>query len=165
MTFRVLRKLCCLTVIFLCMFIALPSLRSIERKQKLYRFFLRGMCRTLNLRVHFEGEYRGRDPRLIIANHLSYLDIIVIGSLFPTAFLAKREIAAWPIAGWLAKITRSEFVVRDSVPDRVKTLKRLRLSLATTTYCIFPEGTTTSFPSPLLKNWHRGHGWLSQASN
>jgi 1-acyl-sn-glycerol-3-phosphate acyltransferase len=52
-------------------------------------------------------------PTLMLSNHVSWLDIPVISSILPIAFVAKREVASWPIIGVAAKLLRTVFVDRD----------------------------------------------------
>lgn len=52
------------------------------------------------------------EPALVLANHISWLDIIVLGSLRPLSFVAKSEIAGWPVIGTLARLQRTVFIDR-----------------------------------------------------
>lgn len=75
---------------------------------------------NIQVRVHNQGL---RGPRLLVANHVSWLDISVIGSLEPTRFVAKSEIRDWPIAGALANACGTFYIRRkkggrDTVPER-----------------------------------------------
>lgn len=76
-------------------------------------FYHRVMRRVLGLRVRVVGAPVGEHPLLIVSNHSSWLDIVVITSLAPVVFIAKREVATWPFFGWLAKLQRSVFVDRE----------------------------------------------------
>ncbi len=60
-------------------------------------------------------ECHGTIPRsgLLVSNHLSYLDIIVFSSIQPCLFVAKSEVARWPLFGWLARAAGSVFVNRN----------------------------------------------------
>ena len=71
------------------------------------------MCRLLGIRVRGIGAPMKAHPLLIVANHSSWMDISIITSLTPVIFVAKSEIARWPIFGLLAKLQRSVFVERD----------------------------------------------------
>ena len=51
---------------------------------------------------------------LLVCNHLSYLDIIVLSSIRPCVFVAKRDVAAWPLFGWLARAAGTIFVDRKN---------------------------------------------------
>jgi 1-acyl-sn-glycerol-3-phosphate acyltransferase len=69
--------------------------------------------RALGLRVRVSGAMTPDRPLLIAANHVSWTDIMVIGSIFEVSFIAKSEVAGWPGAGWLARMQRSVFVERE----------------------------------------------------
>jgi 1-acyl-sn-glycerol-3-phosphate acyltransferase len=73
----------------------------------------RAVLRILGVRVLVSGEPAGGGPVLVVANHVSWLDIPVMGSLFPLVFVAKHEIAGWPVFGLFAKLQRSVFVDRS----------------------------------------------------
>lgn len=81
---------------------------------------------------------------LIVANHISWLDIFVINALRPASFIAKAEIRAWPLIGWLAARNDTIFVNRGSSRDirRINAEIDARLN-AGVDVAIFPEGRTT----------------------
>jgi lyso-ornithine lipid O-acyltransferase len=70
------------------------------------------VCRFLGVRITELGRRTDQHPLLIVANHTSWLDISVITAVAPVAFVAKREVAHWPVVGLLAKLQRSIFVDR-----------------------------------------------------
>jgi len=70
------------------------------------------VCRILGVRITTVGQRTEEQPLLIVANHTSWLDICVITAVAPVVFVAKREVATWPIVGLLAKLQRSVFVDR-----------------------------------------------------
>jgi lyso-ornithine lipid O-acyltransferase len=75
--------------------------------------YYRVLRALLRIDVRIDGEpVRGR-AALFVANHVSWVDIVVIGSIAPVAFVAKREVASWPLIGITAKIERTVFVDRD----------------------------------------------------
>ena len=76
-------------------------------------FYHRTMCRLLGIRVRIVGVPIDARPLLIVANHSSWMDISILTSLTPVVFVAKSEIARWPLFGLLAKLQRSVFVERD----------------------------------------------------
>lgn len=80
-------------------------------KELPYRFHRQG-CRILGIKVERVGRPSRRHPVLFVANHVSYFDIPVLGSLLRASFVAKSEIASWPFFSWLAKLQRSVFVDR-----------------------------------------------------
>ncbi|MEJ1159655.1 lysophospholipid acyltransferase family protein [Prosthecomicrobium sp. N25] len=83
-------------------------------------------------------------PLLVTPNHVSWLDICLVGSLLPVAFVAKSEIAGWPLFGFLAKLQRSLFVDRSRRTDtaRVSHEMAARMS-AGIPVVLFPEGTSS----------------------
>jgi lyso-ornithine lipid O-acyltransferase len=64
------------------------------------------------LRISVRGQPASQRPLLMIANHSSWLDITVLSSILPAVFIAKSEIAGWPLFGLFAKLQRSVFVDR-----------------------------------------------------
>ena len=106
------------------------------------RFYHRCCCRILGLRLRRIGEPTTTRPVLFAANHVSYLDITIFGSLIAGSFIAKREVARWPLFGWLAKLQRSVFIdrqVRSTVEQRDSIAGRLAAREA---LILFPEGTS-----------------------
>jgi 1-acyl-sn-glycerol-3-phosphate acyltransferase len=71
------------------------------------------LCALIGIRVHEIGKRSPESPLLILANHASWLDILVITSLTPAVFVAKKEVAGWPVFGWLAKLQRTVFIDRE----------------------------------------------------
>jgi 1-acyl-sn-glycerol-3-phosphate acyltransferase len=76
-------------------------------------FYHRFVCRLLGIRVRVTGAPMDGRPLLIVANHSSWLDISIITAQAPVVFVAKSEIANWPLFGLLAKLQRTVFVERD----------------------------------------------------
>ncbi|WP_404710575.1 lysophospholipid acyltransferase family protein [Sphingomonas sp. MMS24-J13] len=75
-------------------------------------FFLGRVGWLLGLRVRIVGTPVRRNV-LYVANHITWLDILALGGARHTQFIAKSEIAGWPVVGWLAKIGGSVFVARE----------------------------------------------------
>lgn len=74
--------------------------------------FHRYLLRVMGVRVKISGALDARRPLLIVSNHISWLDIVVISSLFPVSFIAKSEVGEWPVFGTFARLQRSLFVER-----------------------------------------------------
>ncbi len=107
------------------------------------RFYHRGCCRIVGLRVRRIGRPTTMRPVLFASNHVSYLDITVLGSQIAGSFVAKSEISRWPLYGWLAKLQRSVFVdrqVRSTAEQRDALAERLA---ARDALILFPEGTSS----------------------
>ncbi len=75
--------------------------------------FHRAVARIIDLRITIEGEPSKQRPILILANHVSWLDITALGTIMPLSFIAKSEIENWPLFGLMAKLQRSIFVDRN----------------------------------------------------
>ncbi|MDQ8729068.1 lysophospholipid acyltransferase family protein [Bradyrhizobium sp. LHD-71] len=71
------------------------------------------LCSLIGVRIREIGRRSPDFPLLILANHASWLDIVVITALTPAVFVAKKEVAGWPIFGWLAKLQRTVFIDRE----------------------------------------------------
>ncbi|MFI5015005.1 MAG: lysophospholipid acyltransferase family protein, partial [Hyphomicrobiales bacterium] len=76
------------------------------------RLFLWWVGKVLGLRVIVNGKITRAAPVLVASNHVSWLDIVVLGGLVPLSFVAKSEVAGWPIIGTLARLQRAIFVDR-----------------------------------------------------
>jgi 1-acyl-sn-glycerol-3-phosphate acyltransferase len=81
-------------------------------------------------------------PTLFVANHSSYLDIMVLGSLVPVSFVAKAEIANWPFFGTLAKLQRSVFVDRERRNTHLQRDEMQKRIDSGENLMLFPEGTS-----------------------
>lgn len=96
-----------------------------------------------DLVVRVTGELP-REPGLLVANHVSYLDPLAILSVVPAIPIAKREVADWPVIGGVARALGVTFVDRTQPWSRVRALMRVHATLAAKTSVLtFPEGTTT----------------------
>jgi 1-acyl-sn-glycerol-3-phosphate acyltransferase len=82
---------------------------------------------------------------MVVANHVSWLDIFVINALQPCCFVAKSEIRAWPVLGWLADKAGTVFIARGNRRDLRHIFKGLVTSLQLgERVAFFPEGTTSA---------------------
>lgn len=102
--------------------------------------------RRLQAALPFSVQVRGRlpdTPVLWLANHVSWVDIAVLGTLRPLSFLAKAEVAAWPLAGWLARQAGTLFIRRGG-GDSLDLGRQLAGHLQHGHHlAIFPEGTSS----------------------
>lgn len=107
------------------------------------RRFLRGAARACGIKIETVGT-RPRNHVFIVANHLSWTDITIIGGLLETRFVAQDAIADWPVIGWLAKLNDTIFVSRTDRSTAGDQVTRLRAAVADgRPVTLFPEGTTT----------------------
>ena len=91
----------------------LLALRSPLARRLPYHYH-RIACRILGIEVERLGVISSARPTLFVANHVSYLDIEILSAAVPLCFVAKREVAGWPLFGWLARLQRTVFIDRRS---------------------------------------------------
>ncbi len=106
------------------------------------RFYHRIVARILGLDVVVTGVPCRDAPVLFVGNHVSYLDIVAIGATVEGSFVAKAEIAGWPLFGWLARLQRSVFVERRSSRARVQRDEISDRLNQGDNLVLFPEGTS-----------------------
>jgi len=92
---------------YVCWLLKLPPRRTLPIA------FHRAVARIIGLKVRVEGSLAADRPMLILANHVSWIDIVAIGSVAPLSFVAKAEVEDWPLFGLFAKLQRSVFVDRN----------------------------------------------------
>jgi 1-acyl-sn-glycerol-3-phosphate acyltransferase len=125
--------------------LAASFLLRYRRGQRLIpRTYHRIMRGLLGLNIAVQGSPSSSRPLCVIANHTSWLDIIVISSFLPVVFVAKQEVSSLPFFGWLARLQRSIFVDRRRRHRVHQTVDRMADGLLTGEIIgIFPEGTST----------------------
>lgn len=100
-----------------------------------------GSLRVLGVELDTEGQHVPDEPTLIAANHLSYLDILVISALFPSRFVAKSEIGSWPVLGTIVSLSGTLFVKRGDRSDVPRVVAEMQRTLdAGVSVTFFPEG-------------------------
>ncbi len=106
--------------------------------------YYRVLCRLLRINVRVVGEPVHDRAVLFVSNHVSWIDILVIGSIAPAAFVAKREVATWPLVGITAKMQRTVFVDRTRRHRTSHTIGEIVKRLASgTSVVLFAEGTSS----------------------
>lgn len=106
------------------------------------RRFLRWVGRAAGMRLRVAGRPLARDV-LFLANHLSWLDILLLADASGTAFVSKAEVAEYPLIGWLARLNHTVFVARDNRRGVKGQVDALRDALGKgQPVALFPEGTT-----------------------
>lgn len=99
-------------------------------------------CRLIHLNIRVSGKLP-EEPEFIVCNHISWLDVPVLGSLGPISFVAKSEIRKWPFIGWLSERSGVLFIHRGAGQTeqlKQQMLKKLNLG---NHVLLFPEGTTS----------------------
>ena len=104
----------------------------------------RGVARVMGLRIEVVGRPTADRPLLVVANHISWLDIVVLSAAMPVSFVAKAEMVTWPLFGWLARAQRTVFVNRAERRGAGEQADRISRRLeASDAMVLFPEGTTS----------------------
>jgi 1-acyl-sn-glycerol-3-phosphate acyltransferase len=106
------------------------------------RAYHRICWRILGFRVEVKGALSDRHPALFIANHVSYLDITILGGLIKGSFIAKAEVSRWPLFGTLARLQRTVFVDRRPPKAKAQGSQIARRLAAGDDLVLFPEGTS-----------------------
>jgi 1-acyl-sn-glycerol-3-phosphate acyltransferase len=120
------------------------------------RLWSRGICRILHVAVIVSDPLPAAST-FIVANHLSYLDIAVLGGLLPVSFVSRADVAGWPMIGPLARWFDTVFIEREKKRD-LPAVNRTILELIASggSIVLFAEGTSSAgdrvlpFRSPLL---------------
>lgn len=113
-------------------------------RRRLPRWWHRIACFVLGIRIRIHGRLESRRPLMLAANHASWKDILVLGAIADVAFIAKAEVADWPIFGLLAKWQKSVFVVREQKRRTGEQVNEVAERLAASEIIVlFPEGTTS----------------------
>ncbi|MEK0086087.1 lysophospholipid acyltransferase family protein [Benzoatithermus flavus] len=108
------------------------------------RLWCRGTARLLGLRLSLEGEPFDALPTLFVANHVSYLDIAALGAFLDATFIAKREVAGWPLLGFLARLAGTFFVRRRWREARIQRDALAARMRRGESFILFGEGTSTN---------------------
>src|SRR4029078_10184048 len=103
----------------------------------------RVVCTILGIRVRVRGTRSDVTPTLFVCNHVSYLDIEVLGGLVPGSFVAKAEVATWPFFSTLAKAQRTIFIERSSGKTSASRDEMMRRLNTGDNLMLFPEGTSS----------------------
>jgi len=148
----------CWLAVLLGLLLTLPSHRARRRVQRaVFRFWSRAFCRVIGARISIRGE-PPRPPCLVVSNHLSYVDVMVLASVLPARFVAKAEVRGWPVIGIVSRAVDTLFVDRAARRDALRVAHEMATGLRRgDAILLFPEGTSTAghavapFKPPLLE--------------
>lgn len=122
--------------------VALKSRAMDERRAP--RLWHRLVTRLLGMRISVHGEPAAGRPLLIAANHVSWTDIMVLGSVADVHFIAKAEVADWPLMGRLSRLQRTVFVERERRRSAGAQAGEIAARIANgEPLVLFAEGTTS----------------------
>ena len=119
---------------------------GLAAKQALTQSWARSLLRLFRVQVAITGQAPRTGPVLLAANHISWLDILVLLAAAPVRFVARIEIKHWPILGWMTQQAGAVFVERQSARDMARAIAKVSASLSEEAAIIafFPEGQTSN---------------------
>jgi 1-acyl-sn-glycerol-3-phosphate acyltransferase len=127
--------------------------RNRQTNEFILVYWSRLLCFICGLKVYVHGQ-KPESPVLLLANHVSWLDIPIIHSLMLAGFVAKSEIKYWPIIGWVTMAGDTLFLKRGNAESRKGVLNQIKKRLSNgRSVAIFPEGTVTD--GSYLRTFHR----------
>ncbi|MGW1766574.1 lysophospholipid acyltransferase family protein [Streptomyces sp. NPDC002073] len=138
-------RLAAATLLLLLGVVAAPPVRLLApgHRERAVRTWCRLLVRALGVRIRISGGPGPAGGRLVVANHISWLDVPLVAAALPSRMLAKAEVGRWPVVGPLAASAGTLFIDRDRIralPGTVATLAdTLRAGSRVTVY---PEGST-----------------------
>jgi 1-acyl-sn-glycerol-3-phosphate acyltransferase len=104
--------------------------------------WMQGVLRILRIKVKVHGRLP-KETVLLVSNHITWLDIIVLSSTYPYSFLSKSEVRRWPLIGALSAMSGTLFIRRDDVRSLKTSIHTIRDRLRQgRSVSMFPEGTT-----------------------
>lgn len=125
----------CMTILFIYPFASRPYRLALKQR------WSQRAVRMLGVRVIISGQLAAN---MRIANHISWLDVVILNSIIPSVFIAKDDLRDWPLIGWLAVHIETYFMLRRSryaahkAAQHIATLLRAGIDILA-----FPEGTTS----------------------
>jgi len=142
-----------------------PSRATTQARAEWLQYATRRFLHIFSATIRTSGPVPTRG--LLVCNHLSYVDILVLASLTPAVFVAKREVKSWPVFGWFAQLAGTLFVDRQRRSTVGHTTNEIEAALNLgALVIIFPEGTSSGgatvlpFKSSLLEPATRPTGSL-----
>ena len=123
--------------------VCLFPLSTERHRLRLKRWWSRNLLAILGVRLDADLR-QAVAGSMLVANHISWLDIFVINAALPAAFIAKEEVRHWPLFGWLARLNDTVFLKRGS-RGHAKVIHQeiARILAAGKNVAVFPEGTTS----------------------
>ena len=120
----------------------------------MFNVFLRVTHKILGMSITWHGD-KPSSPHVVMANHRSYADAVVLPVSFPVVFVARHETKSWPIIGWGASVLGTIWVKRKIKESRRATRAAVKDRLENGYgIVIFPEGKTAVGPG--LLEYHKG---------
>jgi 1-acyl-sn-glycerol-3-phosphate acyltransferase len=147
MSFRMIRRAVALVLVLIASIVRfwmmrLSGPRTLERRARWVQKTCIGVLWAMDIDCLVEGQPPSHG--LVVSNHLSYLDVVILSAAMPCFFVAKAELDAWPYFGKAARVGGTMFIDRSSLASAEKVAamisERLKLPVPV---LFFPEGTST----------------------
>jgi 1-acyl-sn-glycerol-3-phosphate acyltransferase len=125
------------------------------RQDRILRWWGRGVLSALRIEARVNGPVPPLEARehMLVANHVSWLDVFAIHAVKPVRFVAKADIRNWPVLGWLTARTGTLFIERERRRHALQVIHRMRAYMARgLNLGIFPEGTSS--PGHYMRGFH-----------
>jgi 1-acyl-sn-glycerol-3-phosphate acyltransferase len=120
-------------------------------RQRIMKHWSRTLLGMLNVKFEVRGCFQpaNMNGRILVANHISWLDVIALNAVVPACFVAKSELRDWPLLGWLCHRAGTLFVKRNIRRDTVRINREISDVLKQgACIALFPEGTSTDNELP-----------------
>jgi len=137
-----------LAFVFLCLVFVPPQIIVMafskgDASRVLPMYWMKCVCFIFGIRVQVSGSAYKDGQMIVMSNHLSYLDIPVIGSVIPYSFVSKADVAKWPVFGFLAGLRQTAYVIRGSSNPELASKGVEECLQRGDSLIVFPEGTST----------------------
>ena len=150
MTLRAAWKLCWFlleVVVVVIDYVFTTAVGAAKSKRLARAAWLHRACRR-HIKI-YSCDYSSTGPvpksGLLVSNHLSYLDILVIAAITPAIFVSKSEVRGWPVIGWLTALAGTVFIVRERRTHVGAVNREIEAALNDgALVVVFPEGTSTN---------------------
>jgi 1-acyl-sn-glycerol-3-phosphate acyltransferase len=132
----------------LCLLIVPPQLviLSVSKGPVSYilpQLWYKALCIIFGIKIKYIGKPHTDEQTIFVSNHMSYLDILVLGTVLRASFVAKKDVASWPVFGFLSKLQQTVFISRSHVDARKEKNALYAIIEDGKSLIIFPEGTST----------------------
>lgn len=107
------------------------------------KFWHKGACTIFGIKINIIGTPYSSSQTIYLTNHLSYFDIVVLGSILKASFVAKEDVESWPVFGFLSHLQQTAFISRSREKARQVAGTLEHMIQQEKNLILFPEGTST----------------------
>jgi 1-acyl-sn-glycerol-3-phosphate acyltransferase len=131
-----------------------PLLR-LPMRQRLMQYWAGTLLKILHVQLQISGQppFRSQHGAMLVANHISWLDVFIVNASSPSNFVAKSEVRSWPLFGLLSRLTLTIFIKRDIRRDALRANREIADMIGRgECVALFPEGTSSDGSS--VRHFH-----------